>query len=107
MPGLLAALSAWTASTLAHLDRHVEAGGVLECGRLHRYRHNIVVLTVVATVPFRPWHTLALGFAIEGMYILSCWFAAKWEVSTVPVNSDVSSYFPGDAGHAGHGNFRD
>ncbi len=68
---LLAALSTWLAAT------------VLACVGLRGSPHlmaaddyilaglTLLVLTAVATVPLLPWHTLILGLAVEGVYILS------------------------------------
>jgi signal transduction histidine kinase len=39
----------------------------------------LLVLTAVALVPFRPWHTAALGCAVEIVYFLS----AQWEISSL------------------------
>lgn len=84
---LLAALSGWTASTLLTWTAIWKPAEYLGTDDYIVTGITIVVLTVVATVPFRPWHALALGLAIEGMYILSVGFAGQWEISIVPVHS--------------------
>jgi signal transduction histidine kinase len=43
----------------------------------------MLVLTAVATVPFQPRHMLALGLAVEGMYILSSSLAHHWGIWSI------------------------
>jgi signal transduction histidine kinase len=79
---LLVALSAWFAAALlawfglagpasaATTDDYILAGLTL------------ITLTAVATAPLLPWHTLALGLSVEGVYILSAWLHGGWEITS-------------------------
>jgi signal transduction histidine kinase len=49
----------------------------------------LVSITAVALVPLLPWHALATGFAIEGMYVLS----AYWEISPHSTHRDAHHVF--------------
>jgi two-component system NtrC family sensor kinase len=53
----------------------------------------LVALTAVAMAPLLPWHTLALGLSVEGMYILSCWLATRWEFTPGPVHGNAHHIF--------------
>jgi signal transduction histidine kinase len=84
---LLAALSAFTAAVVLVWAAIWKPAELVSSDDYILTGITLVVLTAVATVPLRPWHGLTLGLAIESMYILSCWFAERWEISTIPGHS--------------------
>lgn len=53
----------------------------------------LILLTAAATVPLLPWQALALGAAIEGVYILSCELAIRWEIPSSYADSDAHHIF--------------
>jgi len=63
---VMAAGSVWLASALLIL-----ASGAHGIDDYVVMAITLLVVTAAATVPFLPWHALALGLGIEGMYILS------------------------------------
>ena len=89
----LAALSAWMAPTVLTwtalwrnapdhgLDDYTLAGLTL------------VVVTAAATVPFLPWHALALGLSVEGMHILYGLARAGWGIGDGATHSNAHHVF--------------
>jgi signal transduction histidine kinase len=69
-PALLVWMMAWRPTAAGGADDYIPAAVTL------------VILTAVTTIPFLPWHALALGFAVEGVYILASWFGRRWGVSS-------------------------
>ena len=53
----------------------------------------LILLTAAATLPLLPWQALALGAAIEGVYILSCELATRWEIPSSYADSDAHHIF--------------
>jgi signal transduction histidine kinase len=90
---LLAALSTWLAATvlawiglrgspdLVAADDYILAGLTL------------LVLTAVAMVPLLPWHTLALGLSVEGVYILSALVHRTLEISAGSPHANAHDVF--------------
>ena len=77
---LLVALSAWASAAflalfgLAGPVSHATSDDYILAGL------TLITLTAVAMVPLLPWHTLALGLSVEGVYILSAWVHRGWEI---------------------------
>jgi signal transduction histidine kinase len=90
---LLAGFSAWIAPTVLIWASLWKPSGFLGEDDYIPAAITLVVLAAVATVPLLPWHTLALGLAVEGMYILSCWFAARWEFPSAAVQGNAHHIF--------------
>ena len=77
---LLVALSAWaSAAFLALVGLAGPASGVTSDDYILAGL-TVIMLTAVAAAPLLPWHTLALGLSVEGVYILSAWMHRAWEI---------------------------
>jgi len=92
-PRLLAAISAFVAPAALMWMALLKPSGYLGTDDYVLTGISLVLLTAVATMPLLPWHTLALGLGIEGMYILSCWVAVRWEIPSSYVDSDAHHIF--------------
>src|SRR5439155_4487570 len=53
----------------------------------------LVVLTAAASVPLLPWHALALGLSVEGMYLLYGWAGPQPEISSIPLHGNAHHVF--------------
>jgi signal transduction histidine kinase len=89
----LAVLSAWFASALLTWTALWKPAAMFGTDDYVLSAIIVVVLTAIATVPVRPWHALALGLSIEGMYILSCFAAGKWQIRPLPIESYAHHIF--------------
>jgi signal transduction histidine kinase len=79
---VLAILSAWVAPTLLTWSALVRGGGNADPDDYTLAAVTLVVLTAAATVPLLPWHALALGLAVEAMYVLYGWVGSQQEISS-------------------------
>jgi signal transduction histidine kinase len=76
----------------------VGAGALLWRPLPHEYDMTglaFVVLAVTALVRFEPKHTIALGFAIAGMYFLSCSASDHWHFPSMTAHRDSHYIFIG------------
>ncbi len=80
-PSALLAISLWKPPAYLSTDDYVIAG------------ISLIVITAAATVPLLPWHSLALGLSVEGVYILSCWLAVRWEIPSSYAESESHYIF--------------
>lgn len=92
-PRLLACVSAFVAPTALMWMALWRPSGYLGTDDYVLTGISLVVLTAVATMPLLPWHTLALGLAVEGMYFLSCWVAIRWEIPSSYADSNAHHIF--------------
>ena len=92
-PRLLAGISAFIAPTALMWMALWKPSGYLGTDDYILTGISLVVLTAVATMPLLPWHTLALGLSVEGMYFLTCWFAIRWEIPSSYADSDAHHLF--------------
>ncbi len=83
-PRLIAAVSVWLAPALLMLPGESPAADDFTIAAI-----TLVMVTAVASIPFLPWHALAAGFAIEGVYILS----ARWQISAISTHSEAHHIF--------------
>jgi signal transduction histidine kinase len=89
---LLAAISAWAAPALL-VWIPVRPAGAVGADDYILSVATLVILTAVATAPLLPWHTLTLGLAVEGMYILSSTMAARREIPAVALHAPAHDFF--------------
>jgi signal transduction histidine kinase len=75
---LLAGISAWAASALLVWIPLWRPAGAFGADDYSLAAVTLVILTAVATAPLLPWHTFALGLAVEGMCLLSYPAAERW-----------------------------
>ncbi len=90
--GPIAAVSAWLAPAVlfsAELWEPIHSSGAEDYVLA---AITLVVVAAAAMIPLRPWHMLALGLSVEGMYILSSWVAAYWHLP-LPAHSDAHHIF--------------
>lgn len=79
----MAGISAWlSVAVLAWLGLQ-GPGDVVISGDYILAGITLIVLTAVTSVPLLPWHTLVLGFTVEGMYILSSWLHGGWGIPSI------------------------
>jgi signal transduction histidine kinase len=90
---LLAAFSAWLAVSLLLMVSAWQGGDISGAGDYILAAATLVVVTVVAAVPLLPWHTLALGLSVEGVYILSCSLVAKWGIASLSADREPHHIF--------------
>jgi len=89
----LAAVSAWIAPTLLTWTAMSRAGANPGPDDYTLAGMTLVVLTAAATVPFLPWHALALGFSVEGMYLLYGLVAKQWGISPPAAHGNAHHVF--------------
>lgn len=92
-PRLLAGISAFVAPAALMWMALWKPSGFLATDDFIVTGISLVVLTAVAIMPLLPWQALTLGFSVEGMYILSCWFAVRWEIPSGYADSDAHHIF--------------
>jgi signal transduction histidine kinase len=83
-PRLLAVMAVWLAPALLMLPGESPAANDFTITAI-----TLVVLTAVAIIPLLPWHVLAVGLAIELVYILS----SNWEISSTTAHSAAHHVF--------------
>jgi signal transduction histidine kinase len=80
-PAALLAVSLWKPAAYLSTDDYIITG------------ISLIVVTAAATVPLRPWQALTLGLSVEGVYILSCWLAVRWEIPSSYSDSNAHHVF--------------
>ena len=90
---LLAALSAWAAPAALLAVSLWKPAAFLSTDDYIITGISLIVITAAAVVPLRPWQALAMGLAVECVYILSCWLAVRWEIPSSYAESEAHHIF--------------
>ncbi len=53
----------------------------------------VVLLIALLSIPFKPWHVLLLGLAVEGAYFASCGLAGHWSLAPPETHAGVHWVF--------------
>jgi len=80
-PAALLAVSLWKPAAYLGTDDYIITG------------ISLIVVTAAATVPLLPWQAMTLGLSVEGVYILSCWLAVRWEIPSSYSDSNAHHVF--------------
>ena len=76
-PRFSAAFSAWLACAMVYAVTVWRAGGSAGTEDYILTAVTLVIMTAVVVLPMLPWHAFVLGLSVEGVYIFSCWTAAR------------------------------
>ena len=80
-PRLLGACSAWAAASLLLLVSAWQGADVAGSDDYILAAITLVLVTAAAMLPLLPWHSLLMGLAVEGVYILSSGVAFQHQFS--------------------------
>jgi len=92
-PRLTALFSAWMACALLHITSVWKQAGPAGTEDYILTAVTLVVLTAVVAVPLLPWHAFVLGLSVEGVYIFSCWLAARWYTASPLIHRHAHDVF--------------
>ena len=92
-PRLLVAVSAWFAAALLAWFGLAGPASAVSSDDYILAGLTLITLTAVATVPLLPWHTLALGLSVEGVYILSAWVHGGWKIPSGMTHQNAHEVF--------------